>query len=98
MGRFLHVPAPSISKRFDGEEPTQLPWWKDDKYVIGKLSMKTRTIRIINTLTRHDHLLEVCQEETLEEILARYLQNNTHAASYTWKRLGKKLAMSKYDL
>ena len=30
--------------------------------------------------------LEVCSEETLEEIQRRYLAFNGHSASYTWKR------------
>lgn len=98
LGRFVHVPCPPYQQPFENEipcEPGSLPWWKDDKYVIGKVSTKTRTIRIINTLTHHDHLLEVCQEETLNEILARYLDHNAHAASYTWKRMGRVLDMDK---
>ena len=35
----------------------------------------------------------VATEETMNEILDRYLQYNIHAASYTWKRLGKVLDM-----
>ena len=37
----------------------------------------------------------MCAEETCEEILDRYLDYNKHAGSYTWKRLGNKLEMSK---
>jgi len=37
----------------------------------------------------------VATEETMNEILDRYLQYNIHAASYTWKRLGKVLDMDK---
>ena len=39
--------------------------------------------------------LKVCSEETMNEILDRYLEYNSHAASYTWKRLGKPLDMDK---
>ena len=39
-----------------------------------------------NTLNGHEHLLEVCSEETLNEILQRYKNINAHAESYTWKR------------
>lgn len=96
LGRFVHVPCPPYEQPFANEKPiasSSKPWWKDDKYMIGQISKKTRTIRIINTLTHHDHLLEVCQEETMNEILARYLQHNSHAASYTWKRMGRVLDM-----
>ena len=48
----------------------------------------------MNTLTKHDDKIEVASEESLNEILDRYLEINSHAASYTWKRLGKVLDMS----
>lgn len=38
---------------------------------------------------------QVCSEETLNEILQRYLRYNSHAASYTWKHNGVILDMSK---
>ena len=63
--------------------------------MIGKKTTAVRKIRIVNTLTKHDDNIEVCSEETLNEILDRYLELNVHAASYTWKRLGKVLDMSK---
>ncbi len=72
-----------------------LPWWEDERFVVGKLTRQTRKVRIINTLTRHDDRLEVACEETLNEILDRYLVINSHAYSYTWKRLGKPLDMAK---
>ena len=46
-------------------------------------------------LTKHDDVLEVGSEETLNEILDRYLELNEHAASYTWKRLGRPLDMDR---
>jgi len=61
----------------------------DESYCIGHLSGKTRKIRIINTLTSQEHTIEVCGEETLEEILNRFYKYNQHAASYTWKYNGK---------
>lgn len=35
----------------------------------------------------------MASEETLDEILDRYLPLNDHAASYTWKRLSRPLDM-----
>ena len=46
-------------------------------------------------LTKHEDILEVASEESINEILDRYLEINTHAASYTWKRLGRELDMNK---
>lgn len=37
----------------------------------------------------------MCSEETLEEILQRYLRYNSHARSYTWKHDGEVLDMSR---
>jgi len=93
QGRFIHIPPPYPSASWANDFGT--PWWKDESYCIGHLSTKTRKIRIINTLTSQEHSLEVCSEETLEEILNRFYKYNKHAASYTWKYNGKNLAMTK---
>jgi hypothetical protein len=76
-------------------------WWKDQSLKIGNLSRKTRKLRIINTLTGQDDIIEVnnsfdikvCSEETINEILDRYKEINDHAESYTWKRLQRVLDM-----
>ena len=93
QGRFIHVPPIGPDSNWDNE--FRIPWWKNEKYCIGSLTRKTRKIRIINTLTKHDDILEVCSEETLNEILDRYIPINQHADSYTWKRLGRPLDMEK---
>ena len=38
---------------------------------------------------------KVCAEETMDEILRRYLPYNSHASSYTWKYFGNNLDMNK---
>lgn len=38
---------------------------------------------------------QVCSEETLAEILQRFLRYNAHARSYTWKHNDADLDMSK---
>ncbi|XP_072904832.1 cytochrome b5 domain-containing protein 1 [Hemitrygon akajei] len=90
-GRFIHIPPPMPQSNWFNNFGT--PWWKDPKYEVGILSEKTRYIRIINTLTAQEQVLEVCSEETINEILERYLMYNAHAASYTWKYDGVKLDM-----
>ncbi|NP_001017684.1 cytochrome b5 domain-containing protein 1 [Danio rerio] len=92
-GRFIHIPPPC--PRTDWANNFGKPWWKDNRYEVGLLSAKTRWIRIINTLTSQEQKLEVCSEESLDEILHRYLFYNSHAASYTWKLSGINLDMSK---
>ena len=54
---------------------------------IGKLSQKTQNVRIVNTLSKQEVILEVCAEETMQQILDRYMDYNGHASSYTWKSL-----------
>ncbi|KFM78415.1 Cytochrome b5 domain-containing protein 1, partial [Stegodyphus mimosarum] len=71
----------------------KLPWWKDEQYVIGLLTRKSRIIRIRNTLIMKTVDLEVCSEETIEDILQRYLKFNSHAKSYAWKYHGQELDM-----
>lgn len=96
-GRFAHVPTIYPDSNIDVEY--DIPWWKDPAYVVGVLTRKTRKIRIVNALNSHEITLEVCAEETLQEIIdGRFLQINAHANSYTWKRLDPKprvLDMSK---
>ena len=69
MGEFLHCPP---------SEPTTLwssnigkPWWKDKALQIGNLTSKTRKIRLFNMLTTQESVIEVCCEETLDEIQKR---------------------------
>lgn len=140
LGRFVHIPPPCPDSKWANDFGR--PWWKDDSYCIGILSKKTRLIKIINTLTSQEQVLEVgnsamanlaltvteypllemqlftrlrspvdgfhqsrsllyfslpqvCSEETMSEILQRYLAYNAHAASYTWKYDGANLDMDK---
>jgi hypothetical protein len=44
-------------------------------------------------LSKQDDTIKVAKEETMNEILDRYLPLNSHAASYTWKRLCQPLDM-----
>ncbi len=59
------------------------------------LSAKNRHIRLLNTLTLEEQTVEVCAEETMKEILLRYIPYNSHAESYTWKYFGKNMDMDK---
>ena len=94
-GRFLHLPPLGPDSQWN-EVTFNVPWWKDPiKYMIGSLTTRSRKIKLINMLTKHEDTLEVAQEETINEILDRYLEINQHAASYTWKRLGKELNMDR---
>ena len=84
MGAFLHCPPPMPTAEWNSNIGT--PWWKDRALSIGKLTQKTRKVKLFNMLTKQETILEVCTEETLEEIQRRYLAYNGHSSSYTWKR------------
>ncbi|KAA0190563.1 Cytochrome b5 domain-containing protein 1 [Fasciolopsis buskii] len=92
-GRFVHIPPPYPTTDWANDFGT--PWWKDRRYFVGYLTKKPRFVRIINTLSLQEHEIEVCCEETLADILKRYLFFNAHAASYTWKYNGRVLDMDK---
>lgn len=94
QGPYLHLmpsePDSDYTSNFN------VPWWRDlTRFMIGALTHKTRKIRLINMLTKHEDTLEVASEESINEILDRYLEVNSHAASYTWKRLGRELNMER---
>lgn len=93
-GRYLHIPPKEPHSNWD-TKGFETAWWDDvDQFMIGRKTTAVRKIRIVNTLTKHDDIMDVCSEETMNEILDRYLELNVHAASYTWKRLGKVLDMN----
>ena len=92
FGRYLHVPPTDPSGMFDMS--FRVPWWKDEKYCIGALSRNPRKIRLLNMLSKVDDIIEVAGEESLDQILERYLPHNDHAASYTWKMSGRPLEMN----
>jgi hypothetical protein len=62
---------------------------------IGRITQKPRDLEIVNTLTQQSHVMRVCEEEPLSDILLRYIPINAHAHSYTWKYLGRVCDMAK---
>jgi len=82
QGRFIHVPPPDPR---DKTPSVDLPWWKDSKFVIGKLTSRTRMIKVVNMVTRVEDVITICAEETIADIRERYLEYNAHSLSYTWK-------------
>jgi len=94
-GRYLHIPPTDPNSKVADEcAPFETPWWRDNEnFMIGRLTRNVRKITIMNTLTKDEETIEVAQEESINEIMERYLVYNQHADSYTWKRLGKVLDM-----
>jgi hypothetical protein len=80
-GRFLHVGPVDPVANF---ESLTTPWWEDASFIIGKLTTQRRFVRIVNTLTSQDDMLEVAREDTVDDIQQRYLRFNAHSGSYLW--------------
>jgi hypothetical protein len=92
-GRYIHVPPQGPESDWATNYVT--PWWDDRRYYVGSFTKRTRKVTMMNLMTKQKNTLEVPVEETVEEIRQRYLLQNAHAGSYTWKRLGTPLNMSK---
>eukprot|EP00927_Polykrikos_kofoidii_P060065 TRINITY_DN55135_c0_g1_i1.p1 TRINITY_DN55135_c0_g1~~TRINITY_DN55135_c0_g1_i1.p1 ORF type:complete len:277 (+),score=38.35 TRINITY_DN55135_c0_g1_i1:79-831(+) len=92
-GRYIHVPPQGPESNWATNFGT--PWWEDHRYFVGRFSQRTRKVSMVNLMTKQKSTLEVPVEETVEEIRTRYLEDNAHAKSYTWKRLGVPLNMKK---
>lgn len=86
QGKFIHVPSitPSTTETV---ETLVNPWWKQETYVIGVITAKARKVRVINTLTSHEHIVDFGIENTIEDMQRRYLEFNAHCGSYAWKAL-----------
>jgi hypothetical protein len=85
-GAFVHVPRIAPSAEQDVAE-LALPWWRDERFVAGRLTARARRVRVVNSLTSHEHVLEMGVENTVEDLQARYLEHNAHCGSYQWRAL-----------
>ena len=59
-GRFVHIAPPYPDTTWANDFGR--PWWKDEGYLVGILSKKTRFIKIINTLTSQEQVIEVREQ------------------------------------
>ena len=59
----------------------------DTRFVAGRLTARARRVRVVNSLTSHEHVIEMGVENTIEDLQARYLEHNAHCGSYQWKAL-----------
>ncbi|XP_063237942.1 cytochrome b5 domain-containing protein 1 isoform X1 [Bacillus rossius redtenbacheri] len=93
-----HGPIPHVGPEVatSSWRPVALPWWRDPRYVVGRLTERSRPLRVLNMLINQQCTVVVCKEDKLSRVLERYLPVNSHAASYTWKSVhGRVLDMDK---
>ncbi|KAM8794250.1 cytochrome b5 domain-containing protein 1 [Eudromia elegans] len=83
--------VPPLAPRSDWVPPAGPPWWRDPRYEVGRLSARPRLVRLVNTLTGHQDVLEVCPEEPLCALRRRALPLNAHAGSYVFRSGSREL-------
>ncbi|KAI5730753.1 cytochrome b5 domain-containing protein 1 [Diaphorina citri] len=93
FGKIPHVDTYLPSYKWKGLQT--VPWWKDEQYIIGKVTQKQIPIRILNVLTNQYTYLNVCCEDTLKRIEERYSKFNSNTEQYVWKYSGAVLDMDK---
>lgn len=91
----LHFPKNYMHSE---KESTTQPWYTNSKLIVGRMSEKEVSVRLINTLTYEEDILVVPIEETLNEICERYLKYNLHARSYTWKDIEERVLNMSFNL
>ncbi len=58
------------------------------KFWVGMLSQKRiRKVRLVNMLTKDEHTIEVCAEDTLEQIKDKYLVYNRYVYMHVFKNV-----------
>ena len=70
---FLHVPDHSRVAS-DVEAPPEVPWWRDESLVVGRLTARSRKVRLLNMESTLEVTLEVPSEEIIADIAARYVR------------------------
>ena len=85
-GAFAHCPvvAPTAAQPV---AELELPWWRDERCLAGRLTRRARKLRVTNSLTSHEHVVEFGVENTVEDMQTRFLEFNAHCGSYLWKAL-----------
>ncbi|XP_065593833.1 cytochrome b5 domain-containing protein 1-like [Cyrtonyx montezumae] len=68
--------------RTDEAPPRDVVWWRDSRLHVGHLTSASRLLRLCNTLTGQNHVIEVCREESLEAALRRAQSWNEHLERY----------------
>ncbi|XP_021238382.1 cytochrome b5 domain-containing protein 1 [Numida meleagris] len=69
--------------RSDGAPPLDTAWWRDPWLQVGRLTAAPRLLRLCNTLTGQNHIIEVCGEEPVGAALWRARGWNEQLERYT---------------
>lgn len=62
-------------------------WYGDESNIVGHVTQLERRVRIINALTRKTIMMNVCEEDSLNVIKAKYKKKfNSNADNYVWRK------------
>lgn len=97
LGSICHISpmAPVTDYDMTYGNANNIEWYNDPQYIIGRLTKQSRIIQITNTLTSTSDAIEVCNENTISEIMLQYKIYNNSCAQYTWKYHGTLLDYDK---
>lgn len=85
-GTFPHVPEIAPTTAASAAAALEGPaWWNDPRRIVGSLTSRAVPLKVVNTLTSQEDVIEVCKEDTVAEIQRKFLEYNAHATSYAWK-------------
>ncbi|XP_074898403.1 cytochrome b5 domain-containing protein 1 isoform X2 [Buteo buteo] len=70
--------------RSDWAPPETPPWWEDPRLEVGRLTAAPQHLRLLNTLTGQEHVIEACGEQA-GGLVERALPWNAHAGGYAWR-------------
>ncbi|CAH1390110.1 unnamed protein product [Nezara viridula] len=95
-----HGPIPQLCENYLPSPfwfPTPVvPWWKDKRLFVGRLTANERPIRVRNMLTKMEASFTVCEEDLIGGgIAARYKVYNSAYNSYVWKFEGRNVDMDR---
>ncbi|XP_029862905.1 cytochrome b5 domain-containing protein 1 isoform X1 [Aquila chrysaetos chrysaetos] len=70
--------------RSDWAPPETPPWWEDPRLEVGRLTAAPQHLRLCNTLTGQEHVIEACGEQA-GGLVERALPWNAHVGGYAWR-------------
>ena len=54
--------------------PPEVPWWRDESLMVGRLTARSRKVRLLNMESTLEVTLEVPSEEIIGDIATRYIK------------------------
>ncbi|GAB0201161.1 cytochrome b5 domain-containing protein 1 [Grus japonensis] len=82
--QLLEAAGSDVTHWFDPQTGHSPPWWGDPQLEVGRLTAAPRRLRLCNTLTGQEQVIEACGEQA-GGLVQRALPWNAHAGGYAWR-------------